>query len=97
MQYFCNQMKLLKHTNMKTKLILSVLLLFVGVGMQAQSISAEQMDERFNDGTKMPYGWFAEGWIVADGSHRYFDLQGHQLNEKPRSGIYIKDGKKYSR
>jgi hypothetical protein len=35
--------------------------------------------------------------IEADGSHRYFDLQGHQLNEKPRSGIYIKDGKKYSR
>lgn len=25
------------------------------------------MDERFNDGTKMPYGWFAEGWSVDDG------------------------------
>ena len=49
---------------MKTKLLFSVLLLFVGVSMQAQSISAEQMDERFNDGTKMPYGWFAEGWKV---------------------------------
>lgn len=44
-----------------------MLLLFVGVGMQAQSISAQQMDERFNDGTKMPYGWFAEGWKVEDG------------------------------
>ena len=44
-----------------------MLLLFVGVSMQAQSISAQQMDERFNDGTKMPYGWFAEGWKVDDG------------------------------
>ena len=44
-----------------------MLLLFVGVNIQAQSISAEQMDERFNDGTKMPYGWFAEGWKVDDG------------------------------
>ena len=52
---------------MKIKLLLSLLLLFVGVSMQAQSISAEQMDERFNDGTKMPYGWFAEGWKVEDG------------------------------
>ena len=34
--------------------------------MQAQSISAQQMDERFNDG-QMPYGWFAEGWEVKDG------------------------------
>ena len=52
---------------MKTRLLLSMLLLFVGVSMQAQSISAQQMDERFNDGTKMPYGWFAEGWKVEDG------------------------------
>ena len=44
-----------------------MLFLFMGVSMQAQSISAEQMDERFNDGTKMPYGWFAEGWKVDDG------------------------------
>lgn len=51
---------------MKTKLLFSVLLLFVGVSMQAQSISAQQMDERFNDG-QMPYGWFAEGWEVKDG------------------------------
>ena len=44
-----------------------MLLLFVGVSMQAQSVATEQMDERFNDGTKMPYGWFAEGWKVDDG------------------------------
>ena len=35
--------------------------------------------------------------IEADGSHHYFDLQGRQLNEKPRSGIYIKNGKKYTK
>jgi hypothetical protein len=34
--------------------------------------------------------------IEADGSHRYFDLQGRQLNSKPATGIYIKNGKKYS-
>ena len=54
-------------TMVTKKLLFSVLLLFVGVGMQAQSISADQMDERFNDGTKMPYGWFAEGWKIEDG------------------------------
>ena len=52
---------------MKKKILFSVLLLFMGVSMQAQSVAAEQMDERFNDGTKMPYGWFAEGWKVDDG------------------------------
>ena len=35
--------------------------------MQAQSVSEEQMDERFNDGTELPYGWFTEGWTVKDG------------------------------
>ena len=49
------------------KLLLAVLLLFAGVSMYAQSVASEQMDERFNDGTKMPYGWFAEGWKVDDG------------------------------
>ena len=43
------------------------LLLLVGVNMQAQSVATEQMDERFNDGTKMPFGWFAEGWKIEDG------------------------------
>ena len=52
---------------MKTKLLFSVLLLLVGVNVQAQSISANQMDERFNDGSKLPYGWFADGWEVKDG------------------------------
>ena len=40
---------------MKTKLIFSMLLLFVGVSMQAQSI----MDERFNDGTRK--SWVSHG------------------------------------
>ena len=34
--------------------------------------------------------------IEADGSHRYYYLQGRQLNSKPATGIYIKNGKKYS-
>ena len=45
------------------KILFSVLLLFVGVSMQAQSVASAQMDERFND-NKMPFGWFAEGWKV---------------------------------
>ena len=53
---------------MKKQLLFSMLLLFVGVSMQAQSVSEEQMDERFNDGTNLPYGWFTEGWTVKDGA-----------------------------
>ena len=45
-----------------------MLLLLVGVSMRAQSVANEQMDERFNDGTKLPYGWFTEGWEVKDGA-----------------------------
>ena len=52
---------------MKKKLLISMLLLFVGVSMQAQSVATEQMDKRFNDGTNLPYGWFTEGWAVKDG------------------------------
>ena len=51
---------------MKKVLLLSMLLLLVGINMQAQSIANEQMDERFYE-DKMPYGWFAEGWKVDDG------------------------------
>ena len=40
-----------------------MLLLLIGVSSKAQSISANQMDERFND-NKLPYGWFTEGWKV---------------------------------
>ena len=52
---------------MKRTLLLSMLLLFAGAGMQAQSIANEQMDERFNEGTRFPRGWFGEGWKVENG------------------------------
>lgn len=51
---------------MKQKSMLLALSLFLGAGnMMSQNISSGQMDERFNDG-KMPYGWFAKGWVVKD-------------------------------
>lgn len=51
---------------MKKRSMLFALSLFFGVGnMMSQNISSGQMDERFNDG-KMPYGWFAKGWVVKD-------------------------------
>ena len=53
---------------MRKKLLFSALLLFLGVSMHAQSVADETMDERFNDGTKLPYGWFTEGWTVKDGA-----------------------------
>lgn len=33
--------------------------------------------------------------IDRDGTHRYYDLQGRQLNDKPLNGLYIEKGKKY--
>lgn len=48
---------------MKKQLLFTMLLLLVGVSIQAQSVATEQMDERFND-NKLPYGWFTEGWEV---------------------------------
>ena len=40
---------------MKRTMFLTMLLLLVGVNTQAQSVSTEQMDERFNN-NKLPYG-----------------------------------------
>ena len=53
---------------MTKQLLLSLLMLFVGVSIQAQSsVSDNQMDERFdNKEQKLPYGWFTEGWVVKD-------------------------------
>ena len=48
---------------MKKGILLTMLLLLIGVSSKAQSISINQMDERFND-NKLPYGWFTEGWKV---------------------------------
>jgi len=57
--------------------------------VQAQSVSEEQMDERFNDGTELPYGWFTEGWTVKDGviqteasSGSSFDIENLMGNNK---------------
>ena len=33
--------------------------------------------------------------IDADGTSRYFDLQGRMLNGKPDKGLYIKNGRKF--
>ena len=45
-----------------------MLLLLGGVNIQAQSIAAEQMDERFNnEDNKIPFGWYAKGWSVEKG------------------------------
>ena len=35
--------------------------------------------------------------VESDGTNRYFDLQGRQLNGKPEKGIYIINGKKFSK
>ena len=48
-------------------LLISMLLLLMGVNMQAQSIASEQMNEEFNNGPKFPRGWFGEGWKIDDG------------------------------
>ena len=35
--------------------------------------------------------------IEADGTNRYFDLQGRMLNGKPAKGLYIENGHKMTR
>lgn len=46
----------------------TMLLMLIGAGnITAQSISSAQMDERFNNDDKLPYGWYTEGWEVKDG------------------------------
>jgi hypothetical protein len=75
---------------MKKRLLFCMMLLLVGVSMQAQSVASEQMDERFND-NKLPYGWFTEGWVVdstgvirteASSSGFSFDLESMMGNSK---------------
>ena len=39
------------------------LLILMGVGQVKAQESSSSMDERFN-GNELPYGWFAEGWMV---------------------------------
>ena len=66
---------------MKKQLLFSMLLLLVGGSMKAQSVSEEQMDERFNDGTNLPYGWFTEGWTVKDGAVQTESSSGFDFEE----------------
>jgi hypothetical protein len=33
--------------------------------------------------------------VEADGTSRYFDLNGRQIDTKPVRGVYIRDGKKF--
>ena len=69
----------------KKNLLFSVLLLFVGASMQAQSTASGQMDERFND-NKMPYGWFGEGWTVDDGKAKSKATEDSGNNGMPGMG-----------
>ena len=82
---------------MKNKLLFCIMLL-MGVNVLAQSVSTGQMDERFNDGTKMPYGWFAEGWKVDDGKAKakatedsdngFLGMGGNQDNNNPMGNMF---------
>ena len=71
---------------MKKKLIFSVLLLLAVVSMKAQSVASEQMDERFNNGTDMPYDWFGEGWKVDDGVAKAEAVKDSKNNGMPGMG-----------
>ena len=54
--------------------------------MRAQSVADEQMDERFNDGTTLPYGWFTEGWTVKDGAIQTEASSGFNLEDMMGEG-----------
>ena len=49
--------------------------------MQAQSIASKQMDERFNNGNNLPYGWFADGWEVKDGVAQKKAAEGFDMTD----------------
>jgi hypothetical protein len=42
----------------------------------------------------MAFYFFTFRTIDADGTSRYFDMQGRMLNAKPEKGLYIENGKK---
>ena len=62
------------------------MLLFTGVSLNAQDVATEQMDERFNDGTDMPYGWFGEGWKVDKGVAKAEAIKEKENNGFPGMG-----------
>ena len=71
---------------MKNKLLFCLMLLLATVSIQAQSVASEQMDERFNDGTTMPYGWFGEGWKVDKGVAKSEAIKEKENNGFPGMG-----------
>ena len=71
----------------KRGFLLSIILSLVGVSMQAQSVAAEQMNECFNDSTKLPYGWFTEGWTMKDGAIQTAASSSQSTGGDDESGI----------
>ena len=76
---------------MMKKLLFSMLFLFMGVGMYAQSVAEETMNELFNDSTNLPYGWFTEGWAVKDGAIQSNAASGFSFDPEKMGG----DGEKF--
>ena len=60
---------------------------------QATSSGARTLNMVFEDGDAT--GIQQIRTIDADGTERYYDMNGRQLNGKPQKGIYIHQGKKY--
>ncbi|MBP5375307.1 MAG: hypothetical protein J6Y38_03135 [Bacteroidaceae bacterium] len=52
----------MKNVLLQFRLVLGLLIL-MGVGQMKAQEASSSMDERFNE-KKLPYGWFAEGWMV---------------------------------
>ena len=54
--------------NMKNKLLPVLLILFMSLSGNsfAQNTGEGQMDEKFDGGKALPYGWFTEGWEMND-------------------------------
>ena len=50
---------------------------------------------RLEDGPDIPTDIDTLKTIDADGTERYYDLNGRELPEKPAQGVYIHNGKKY--
>ena len=80
----------------KKGFIVSMMLLFVGVSMQAQSVATEQGNIPYNQGGTSGIQPTIRT-IEADGTSRYFDLQGRMLDGTPVKGLYINNGKKVIR
>ena len=84
-------------SNQKTK-VFHTLFSNVGVGSVSDGSVPDALNILYNADIPTP-SYESTGisptikTIEADGTSRYFDLQGRQLNGKPNKGLYIKDGK----